>query len=80
MEEKEILKRILAATEDTQQRQQRMETALFGDEKAKIEGALSKVSKHERELRKAKMVGVFAGGAVIGWPAAWEAIKGWFSK
>lgn len=61
-----------------QKEQHRISAALFGDKEAKVKGVFDKVDDHDRDIRKFKMFGVFAGGAILGWPAVWEAIKNAF--
>jgi hypothetical protein len=78
--ENERLKDIQVNIAKVQEDQARIMTALFGDKEARIEGVFEKVDKHDKDIRKVKMLSVFAGGALMGWPAVWEGITKYFSK
>ena len=58
--------------------QQRIELALFGDDKDPTSGVITKINNHDSDIRRGKFALFFMGGAIIGWPAVWEMIKTYF--
>lgn len=48
--------------------------------KVKCDEHEKKIKEYGKFITTTKYAGLFAGGAFLGWPAAWEYIKGHFSK